>query len=67
LAEHFQELINGDDYSTFYYLNYPLKMQKEYINKIRGYDSKFKLVSKMNINKAEKIKFLMEIAELELE
>ena len=66
LAERYQDVINDNQFSTFYYLNYPLAMQKVFIKKYKGYDSKFKLVSKMEINKEEKIKLLMEIAKLEL-
>jgi hypothetical protein len=66
LAEQFKHAISDNNYSTFYYLNYPLQIQKEFIMKYKGYESKFILVNKMMIDKKDKIKFLMEIAELEL-
>jgi hypothetical protein len=67
LAEHFKGLISNNQFSTFYYLNYPLQMQKDFIiNCNKSYPSKFDLVNKMIINKEDKIKFLMEVAELEL-
>lgn len=67
LAEKFKDVINDDQYSTFYYLNYPLEMQKEFIRKYsKSYYSKLDLIKRMNITKEEKLEFLQEFAEQEL-
>lgn len=68
LAEIFIDKISDNQFSTFYYLNYPLKMQKEYIkNYSNGYETKLNLIKKINISKEEKIEFIKEIVEIELE
>ena len=67
LADKFKDKINDNQYSTFYYLNYPLEMQKEFIrsNKHSKYYTKLDLTKKMDISKKEKLEFLQEFAEKE--
>lgn len=67
LAEKFIGKISDNRYSTFYYLNYPVEVQKEYIKKYKGYDRKFNLIKEMDIPKDEKLTLLKEIASLELD
>lgn len=65
-VEKYISNINDNHYSPFYYLNYPVDVQKDYIRKYRGYETKLNLIKKMDISKEEKTAFLVEIAEIEL-
>lgn len=67
LAEKFKEKINDNQYSAFYFLNYPLEMQKEFIrsNKHSKYYTILDLIKKMDVSKEEKLEFLQEFAEKE--
>jgi hypothetical protein len=66
LAIIYKDKMSDNQYSSFYYLNFPIEMQKDFIRNYRGmgrYESKFDLVKKMNISKKEKLAFLQEINE----
>ncbi len=68
ISEKFKDKINDNRFSTFYYLNYPVEMQKEYIrNYNKSYYAKIDLIKKMNITKEEKIEFLQEFVKEEFE
>ncbi|MFB5758899.1 hypothetical protein [Paenibacillus medicaginis] len=62
LADKFKEKINDNQYSAFYYLNYPLHMQIEFVKNYNDrFNTKFELVKKMSISKNEKVKLMSEI------
>jgi hypothetical protein len=64
IAAEFKSKISDNQYSTFYYLNYPKEMQAEFImNYSDRYHHAFDLVSKMGITKEEKLKLLGGFAE----
>jgi len=68
LAKGYFDKINDNQYSTFYYLNFPVKKQIEFIKNYNGgIHSKFDLVKKMDISKEEKVKLITEIAGIEIE
>lgn len=63
IANRFKDKINDNQFSTFYYLNYPLDMQIEFVlNESDRYDYGFDYVNKMEISKEEKLKLLKKIA-----
>ncbi|PAV30289.1 hypothetical protein CIL05_07415 [Virgibacillus profundi] len=69
LVNRFLNKISDNQFSTFYYLNYPVEIQKDYVKDYTeryGYRDKFEMVKKMDISKEDKIKLLSEIAEMEL-
>jgi hypothetical protein len=59
-AEKYKKNINDNHYSVFYFLNYPIEYQKEFIRNHKGYEPKFNLIKNMEIPNEEKIKFSME-------
>jgi|GEM_PF-4649807 len=66
LANTYKDKMSDNQYSSFYYLNFPVEMQKDFIRNYRGmgrYESKFDLIKKMNISKEDKLVFLQEINE----
>lgn len=64
LANEYKDKMSDNQYSSFYYLNFPKEMQKEFIRRYKvNYKSKFDLVKNMNISKQEKLDFLREINE----
>jgi hypothetical protein len=63
IALRFKNKMNDNHFSTFYYLNYPLKMQIEFVlNESNKYDYGFGYVNKMDISKEEKLELLNQIA-----
>lgn len=64
LAETFKDKISDNHYSTFYFLNYPIEMQKEFVkdhsDRYNSYG--FDLVKKMDIPEEEKLELLNQIA-----
>jgi hypothetical protein len=68
LAEFFIDNINDNQYSTFYYLNYPLEIQKDFIRKYKNtYYKQLDLIKRMSISKEEKLEFLNELAKTAIE
>ena len=64
LAITYKDKMNDNKYSSFYYLNFPVEMQKDFVRKWRvRYESKFDLVKNMDMSKQEKLDFLREINE----
>jgi len=59
-VENFKHNINDIPSSIFYYLNYPLENQKEYIRNLKDFEFRMKLIKRMDISDEEKIKFSME-------
>jgi hypothetical protein len=67
LATMFKDKISNNKYSQFYFTSYPLEYQVEYIKNCKySYYEKLELIKKMDINKNEKIKLVVEITEKEL-
>lgn len=68
ISELFKHKINDNQYSSFYFANYPVDMQKDFIKSLtKKYSSKIDLINKMSLTKKEKINFLNEIADLLLD
>ncbi|GAA4878916.1 hypothetical protein GCM10023310_68760 [Paenibacillus vulneris] len=65
LAEIYKDKISDNQFSTFYYLNFPIEMQIKFVKRFGGdrVHTKFELIDKMDIPKEDKIKLLSEIAE----
>ena len=62
IAEHFKDNINDNKYSSFYYLNYPIDMQKQFVKNYnkRGFYNQLDLIKNMDISKEDKIELLVE-------
>jgi len=68
LAEEFKDKMEDNQFSSFNYLKYPIDMQKEFIrNYKRTFYTKLELIKKMDLTKEEKVKFLIEIVEQEMD
>lgn len=64
VSDIFLSKISDSVYSPFYYLHYPVNVQKEYIKKYRGlFDTKLKMVLGMDVPNTEKELFFKEICE----
>ncbi len=62
LAEEFKDQMTDNQYGDFYYLNFPFEYQKEFILKSNfRTDSKIEMINKLNINKEDKMKLVVEL------
>lgn len=62
-TEKFGHKICGDFYSTYYYLNYPLEIQKDFIRNHSDFNLQRVLISRMKISKEDKMIFATELLE----
>ncbi|WP_165571668.1 hypothetical protein, partial [Cytobacillus praedii] len=64
LAKLFKHKMTDYERSPFYYLNYPLEMQRDFVlgNSDRDNEYGFELVEKLNISNKEKLNLLNEVA-----
>lgn len=63
-ADKFKDEICDNSYSIYYYLNYPIEDQKNYIKTKLDFDEQMTLINKMEITKEEKHKFAVELLEI---
>lgn len=62
MAEKFKSRMREYNFSEFYYLNFPVNMQKEFLKDLDGNpDEKLKLILKMEATKEEKVELIKKI------